>query len=132
MIILDSDHCVAILRARLDLTGRVAPDEELAITAVSVGELVHGATRSQRAMDNIARLDVLLAALTILPYDEWSARRFGQLKAQLEQAGEIISDLNLQIASITLDHDAVLVTHNQKHFSRLTSMAGLVLEDWLA
>jgi tRNA(fMet)-specific endonuclease VapC len=132
MKILDSDHCVAILRARLDLTGRVAPDEELATTAVSVGELVHGATRSQRAMDNIARLDVLLAALTILPYDEWSARRFGQLKAQLEQAGEVISDLDLQIASITLDHDAVLVTHNQKHFSRLTSMAGLVLEDWLA
>jgi len=132
MKILDSDHCVAILRARLDLTGRVAPDEELATTAVSVGELVHGATRSQRAMDNIARLDVLLAALTILPYDEWSARRFGQLKAQLEQAGEIISDLDLQIASIALDHDAVLVTHNQKHFSRLTSMAGLVLEDWLA
>ena len=132
MKILDSDHCVAILRARLDLTGRVAPDEELAITAVSVGELVHGATKSQRAMDNIARLDVLLAALTILPYDEWSARRFGQLKAQLEQAGEIISDLDLQIASITLEHDAVLVTHNQKHFSRLASMAGLVLEDWLA
>ena len=132
MKILDSDHCVAILRARLDLTGRVAPDEELATTAVSVGELVHGATRSQRAMDNIARLDVLLAALTILPYDEWSARRFGQLKAQLEQAGEIISDLDLQIASTTLEHDAVLVTHNQKHFSRLTNMAGLVLEDWLA
>jgi predicted nucleic acid-binding protein len=102
MKILDSDHCVAILRAWLDLTGRVAPDEELATTAVSVGELVHGATRSQHAMDNIARLDVLLAALTI------------------------------QIASIALEHDAVLVTHNQKHFSRLTSMAGLVLEDWLA
>jgi tRNA(fMet)-specific endonuclease VapC len=138
MKILDSDHCVAILRARLDLTGRVAPDEELATTAVSVGELVHGATRSQRAMDNLARLDVLLAALTILPYDEWSARRFGQLKVQLEQAGvaseagAIISDLDLQIVSIARDHDAVLVTHNQKHFSRLTSMAGLVLEDWLA
>lgn len=138
MKILDSDHCVAILRAGLDLTGRVTPDEELATTAVSVGELVHGATKSQRAMDNIARLDVLLAALTILPYDEWSAQRFGQLKAQLEQAGvaseagAIISDLDLQIVSIGLDHDAVLVTHNQKHFSRLTSMAGLVLEDWLA
>ena len=138
MKILDSDHCLAILRAQLDLTGRVAPDEELGITAVSVGELVHGATRSQRAADNLARLDVLLAALTILPYDEWSARRFGQLKAQLEQAGVasetggIISDLDLQIASIALDHDGVLVTQDQKHFSRLTSMAVLVLEDWLA
>jgi tRNA(fMet)-specific endonuclease VapC len=132
MKILDSDHCVAILRARLDLTRRVATDEELAITAISVGELVHGASKSQRAADNLARLDVLLAALTILPYDEWSARRFGQLKAQLEKAGEIISDLDLQIASITLDHDAALVTHNQKHFTRLTNLVGLVLEDWLA
>jgi tRNA(fMet)-specific endonuclease VapC len=93
---------------------------------------VHGAARSQRAADNLARLDVLLAALTVLPYDEWSARLFGQLKAQLEQAGEVISDLDLQIASIALDRDVVLVTHNQKHFSRLTELAGLVLEDWLA
>ena len=132
MRILDSDHCVALLRARLDLTGRIAPDEELGITAVSVGELVHGATKSQRAADNLARLDVLLAALTILPYDEWSARRFGRLKAQLEGVRGVIGDLDLQIASIALDQDATLVTHNQRHFSRLTDLAGLVLEDWLA
>jgi tRNA(fMet)-specific endonuclease VapC len=131
MKILDSDHCVAILRAKLDLSGRIAPDEELGITAVSVGELVHGATKSRRSADNLARLDILLAALTILPFDEWSARHFGQLKAQLEQAGEVISDLDLQIASIALDHKAALVTHNQKHFSRLTNLPGLLLEDWL-
>jgi len=131
MKILDSDHCVAVLRAQLDLTGRVAPDEELGITAISVGELVHGATKSQRSADNLARLEVLLAALTILPFDEWAARRFGQLKTQLEQTGEIISDLDLQIASIVLDQNVALVTHNQKHFARLTHLAGLVLEDWL-
>ncbi len=132
MKILDSDHCVAILRAQLDLTGRLAPDDELAITAISVGELVHGAARSQRATDNLARLDVLLAALIILPFDEYSARRFGQLKAQLEQAGEVIGDLDLQIASIALDHEIVLVTHHQKHFAGLAKMTGLSLEDWLA
>lgn len=131
MKILDSDHCVAILRAKLDLTGRITPDDELAITAINVGELVHGATKSQRATENLASLDVFMAALTILPYDEWSARYFGQLKAQLEQAGEVISDLDLQIASIALDHNAVLITHNHKHFSRLTNLAGLVLDDWL-
>jgi tRNA(fMet)-specific endonuclease VapC len=76
-------------------------------------------------------LDVLLAALTILPYDEWSARRFGQLRAQLERAGEVVSDVDLQIASIALEQDAALITHNQKHFSRLTNLAGLILEDWL-
>ena len=131
MKILDSDHCVAILRAQLDLTGRVPPDAELGITAISVGELVHVATKSQRAVDNLARLDVLLAALTVLPYDEWSARRFGQLKAQLEDSGEVIGDLDLQIASIALDQNAALLTHNQKHFLRLTNLVGLVVEDWL-
>jgi len=131
MKILDSDHCVAILRAQLDLNERVTPDEELGITAISVGELVHGATKSQRAADNLVRLDVLLATLTILPYDEPSARRCGKLKTQLEQAGEVISDLDLQIASIALDHDATLITHNQKHFVRLTNLVGLALEDWL-
>jgi hypothetical protein len=30
MKILDSDHCVAILRAQLDLTERLHPDEEMA------------------------------------------------------------------------------------------------------
>ena len=131
MKILDSDHCVAILCARLDLSGRVAPDEELATTAVSVGELAHGASKSQHAAENLARLDVLLAALIVLPYDEAYARRFGHLKAQLERAGEVISDLDLQIASIALEQPALLVTHNQKYFSRLVSMAGLALDDWL-
>jgi tRNA(fMet)-specific endonuclease VapC len=129
--ILDSDHCVAILRARLDLTGRVAPTEDLAVTSISVGELVHGAIKSQRAPDNLAKLEVLLAALTVLPFDEWSARRFGELKAELELTGAMLSDLDLQIASIALDRDAILLTHNHKHFSRLIDLAGLVLDDWL-
>ena len=131
MKILDSDHCVALLRGLLDLESFAAPDEELAVTAVSVGELAHGAHKSQRAADNLARLDVLLAALIILPYDERAARQFGLLKAALEQRGERLSDLDLQIASIALAEDTPLVTHNQAHFQRLAALANLRLEDWL-
>ncbi len=132
MKILDSDHCIAILRAQFDPSGYIMPDEELAITATSVGELVHGAVKSQYPANNLARLDVMLAALTILPFDEWSARRFGDLKARFEQAGTVISDFDLQIASIAIEYKGVLVTHNQKHFMRLTNLSDLTLEDWLA
>ncbi len=131
MKILDSDHCVAILRGKLEISGRIKPEDELATTAVNAGELIHGAAKSQRSAENLAMVEVLLAALFILPYDDLAARRFGQLKASLEKTGETIGDLDLLIASIALDQDAVLVTHNQKHFSRITSLAGLVLEDWL-
>jgi tRNA(fMet)-specific endonuclease VapC len=130
--ILDSDHCVAILRGRLDLTSKSLPDEELATTAISVGELAHGAAKSQSATNNLARLDVLLAALIVLPFDEWSARRFGWLKADLETRGEMLSDLDLQIASIALERESLLLTHNTKHFSRLVDLAGLTLDDWMA
>ena len=40
-------------------------------------------------------------------------------------------DLDLQIASIALEHNAPLGTYNQKHFARFTRLARLVLEDWL-
>ena len=129
MKILDSDHCVALLRGKLDLRGRVSPLEELAVTAVSVGELAHGAHKSARAADNLARLDVLLAALAVLPYDEAAGREFGALKARLEGSGERLSDLDLQIAAIALRFTAPLLTHNRHHFERVP---GLVLEDWLA
>jgi len=128
MKVLDSDHCVALLRGHLDLRGWVAPAEELGVTAISVGELTHGAFKSSRVMENLARLDVLLAAVTILPYDEQAARRFGHIKADLERAGKRLGDLDLQIAAIALQHDVPLVTHNRQHFDRVP---GLVIEDWL-
>jgi tRNA(fMet)-specific endonuclease VapC len=129
MRILDSDHWVALLRGRLDLRGHVTPDEELAMTAVSLAELAHGAHKSAHRAENLARLDVLVAAVPVLPFDEGAAHRFGQLKAELEQAGARVSDLDLQIASIALHHGAALVSHNRRHFQRIV---GLTVEDWLA
>lgn len=128
MKVLDSDHCIAILRGKLDLRTKTSPDEGLATTTISVGELTHGAHRSQRIAENLARLDVLLAALTVLPFDESAARRFGSIKAGLENTGIPVHDLDLQIASIAIEHKLPLLTHNQKHFSRIQN---LILEDWI-
>jgi tRNA(fMet)-specific endonuclease VapC len=128
VIILDSDHCVAVLRGHASLANRLSASEEIAVTAVTVGELVHGARKSARPDENLARLDMLVSALTVLPFDESAARRFGVLKADLERAGASIGDLDLQIASIVLQSDSSLVTHNRRHFERVP---GLVIEDWL-
>ncbi len=128
MKILDSDHCIALLRGQLNLADRVSPTEELAVTAISVGELTHGAHKSARASENLARLDVLLGTVAVMPFGEPAARRFGALKAELERKGTPVSDLDLQIASVALENGVPLVTHNRQHFERI---AGLMLEDWL-
>ena len=128
MRILDTDHCMAILRQKLDLREHVAADEELFITSITVAELTHGAIRSLHREDNLARLEVLFAALTVLPFDEMAGRRFGHLKAELEAKGEPLDDLDLQIASIALDHSLPLATNNIKHFRRVQELR---LENWI-
>ena len=128
MKILDTDHCIAILRKQLDLREHVSADEELGTTAISVAELMHGAQRSQHRDDNLARLEVLLSALIVLPFDEAAGRRFGILKAELEAKGEPLDNLDLQIASIAIENDMPLLTNNTSHFKRVS---GLRLINWL-
>jgi tRNA(fMet)-specific endonuclease VapC len=128
MKMLDSDHCVAILRGQINLRNLVSASETLATTSISVGELSYGAHKSADPTKNLARLDVLLSALTLLPFDEGAARQFGRIKSQLERAGLRLSDLDLQIASIALHHQLPLVTHNRRHFERVPN---LTIEDWL-
>jgi tRNA(fMet)-specific endonuclease VapC len=128
MRILDTDHCIAILRQKLDLSAHVAADEELFVTSISVAELTHGADRSLHREDNLTRLEVLFAALVVLPFDEMAGRRFGHLKAELEERGEPLDDLDLQIASIALEQGLPLATNNTKHFKRIGS---LKLENWI-
>jgi tRNA(fMet)-specific endonuclease VapC len=128
MIILDTDHCIAILRQKLDLGNHVAADDELFITAITVSELTHGANRSSHREDNLSRLEVLFAALTVLPFDEMAARRCGQLKAELEEQGEPLDDLDLQIAGIALVYNLPLATNNTKHFKRIKD---LKIENWI-
>lgn len=130
MKILDSDHCVAILRRKLNVLDHLQPGEDIGITSISVGELIHGVYKSNRIQENLERLDVMLSGAVILPYDETAARCFGYIKARLERTGEIIGELDMQIASIAITTGSPLLTHNSEHFSRLT-WAGLTLEDWL-
>jgi tRNA(fMet)-specific endonuclease VapC len=128
VIIFDTDHVIAVLRGRLDFSARLAPKVDLAVTAITVAELMHGAYKSTQPAENLARVDTFLAAVMVLPFDTRAARLFGQLKAGLQRQGSLTSDLDLQIAAIALQHRVPLATHNHKHFARIP---GLTLDDWL-
>ena len=129
MKILDTDHCIALFRGQLKLQDHVAPDEPLMTTALNIGELIHGAHKSANRRQNLALIEVLQTRVAVLPFDIGAAHNFGRLKAQLEQNGMRLPDIDVQIAGIALNHDLTLVTHNQRHFSRIPE---LTLEDWLA
>jgi len=62
MNLLDTGHCIAILREHLDLRRYIRPEAELATTTIRVAESTHGAYRSKPHEDKMARLEVLLSA----------------------------------------------------------------------
>jgi predicted nucleic acid-binding protein len=102
---------------------REVPREDQFISAVSAGELYHGAYRSAARERHLANIEErLLPAVTVLPYDAAVARIFGRLRAELERAGTRLDDADLQIASTALHHGLELVTGNVRHFGRVPDL----------
>jgi tRNA(fMet)-specific endonuclease VapC len=127
--LLDSDTCIGILRGRESvLQHRAAEVDEVATTWVTASELFYGAAKSTRPDLNAAVVVRFLHTLPVLAPDLASARIFGEVKARLAAAGQIVADADLFIAAIALSRGAPLVTGNRKHYERIP---GLALEDWL-
>lgn len=106
------------------------PVDEQATTAITLGELVYGATRlGPRGTTLRERIERdLIANLAILPFDAEAARHYGQMRANLEHQGTPLAEADLRIAAIAITRDIVLVTGNGRHFGRI---ADLTIENWL-
>ncbi|MGV3659557.1 MAG: type II toxin-antitoxin system VapC family toxin [Prosthecobacter sp.] len=65
-----------------------------------------------------------LASFTFLPWDDEAANRFKKLR----KAGIRIGTMDLKIACIALEHDALLLTRNIVDFGKVP---GLRFENWL-
>lgn len=129
MKVLDSDTCIGILRGHTEVLERSARElDELTTTWVTASELFYGAAKSTKPEANAALVVRFLHTLPVLTPDLASARLFGEVKARLAKAGQIVADADLFIASIALSQGATLVTGNRRHYERIP---GIVLEDWL-
>ncbi len=70
----------------------------------------------------IQKLEAGLQAVAVLPYDIEVCRTFGELKAQLELAGDSVSTNDLWIAACAKRHSLKLVTNNRKHFEKIPGL----------
>lgn len=132
MYLLDTDTLSNLGKKRPSsvLLARLATEAgKLYTSSITVGEMIHGAYKSDRPQYYLDRMRLAFGSLSeILPYDEAAAHHFGRQLAELERQGTPPAPLDLQIASIALANDLVLVTHNTDHFKRVK---GLKVEDWL-
>ena len=102
--------------------------DAVATSIVVACELRFGARR--KGSDALtSRVEQLLGALTVLPFDEPADQHYADIRAALERAGTPIGNHDLFIAAHARSRGMTLVTHNTREFERVPELS---VEDWMA
>lgn len=100
----------------------------MAISAITLSELLHGAERSAKVAQNLAVVEEFASLLEVLPYTAKASQHDGAIRASLEKAGRPIGVNDLHIAAHARSEGLTLVTNNLGEFERVP---GLLLENWV-
>lgn len=131
--LLDTDILSNLMRrvpesSLISRLARVSSEEQFT-SSVTLGELIYGALRSERADLLLGRIETVVPTdLPVLPFDAAAARKYGEVRADLERKGTPIGDADLRIAAIALSRRLTVVTANERHFRRVPDLA---VENWL-
>ena len=90
-------------------------------------EILRG-LKAKRATAKITRFNTLCAANNVFPLTDEIVEQAAEVYADLYRRGELISDGDMLIAGTALVHNLVVITNNEKHFSRIS---GLHIDNWL-
>jgi tRNA(fMet)-specific endonuclease VapC len=100
---------------------------EIGLCSVVAAELAFGVAKSG-SVRNRQALEMFLAPLTILPFDERASWAYGDLRAELERQGTPIGSLDTMIAAHALSLQAKLITNNTREFAQVS---GLHVDNWV-
>lgn len=100
----------------------------MAISSITLAELVHGAEKSSDVSRNIAVVEDFVSRLAVLAYDDKAAWQYGNIRATLEKMGQTIGVNDLHIAAHARSNGLTLVTNNLREFERVP---GLLFENWV-
>lgn len=122
--LIDTDWAVWWLRGRQEFVEQLSTLRQagLAISAVTLAELVTGVQRSSDRGQREAALRNFLRRVTVLPFTDAIAYRFGDENARLLSQGSSIGQFDLAIAATALHHDLTLLTENRRHYERVPGL----------
>ncbi|PKY09943.1 VapC toxin family PIN domain ribonuclease [Acidithiobacillus marinus] len=101
---------------------------QMAISTVTLMELVYGAEKSQAPERNLTEIEGFSARLEVLEYGSEAARHTGQLRAELARIGKSIGPYDQMIAGHARSLGLIIVTNNLREFERVP---GLRVVDWV-
>lgn len=103
--------------------------DRMAISAITLSELFHGAEKSNKVNENLAVIEDFCSRLEVLPYGSKAAQHYGAIRAGLERLGKPIGVNDLHIAAHARSEGLAVVTNNVGEFARVPA---LQVENWVA
>ena len=101
----------------------------MAMSAITLAELYHGAEKSAQVTTNLKVIEDFASRLEVLPYTALVAQHYGAIRSELEKLGMPIGVNDLHIAAQARSQGLVLVTNNVAEFALVP---GLMVENWVA
>lgn len=128
--LLDTNIVIHVLKRRpIELLPTFnANASRMAISSITLAELMHGAEKSSRASENLSAIEDLCSRLDVLPYGSKAAQHYGAIRSALEKLGQPIGVNDLHIAGHARSEGLVLVTNNMSEFVRVPA---LEVENWI-
>jgi len=128
--LLDTNIVIYVLKRRPIevLSAFNANARRMAISSITLAELLHGAEKSSRVSENLAAIEDFCSRLEVLTYGPKAAQHYGAIRATLEKSGQSIGVNDLHIAGHARSEGLVLVTNNESEFVRVPA---LEVENWV-
>jgi tRNA(fMet)-specific endonuclease VapC len=128
--LLDTDILSALMRGEPTVVARatayLAQYHRFTISVITRYEILRG-LKAKGAVQQISRFDQFCARNEILPMTEPIFVQAADIYADLYKRGQIVGDADILIAATALVHQLVVVTNNEAHFRRISS---LNVENW--
>lgn len=126
-IVLDTDVLIETERARFDMPAFLASlgNEEVAISAISASELLHGVERTAPGAKRVTRsrwVEAVLANFPVLTFGTEEARVHAHVWATLAAKGNVIGPHDMLIAATALASGSAVATFNRDEFRRVPGL----------
>jgi tRNA(fMet)-specific endonuclease VapC len=106
---------------------RTIGEKHVCTSIIVAAELRYGADKKGSPRLS-SQLDAVLGALEVLPFEAPADTTYGLLRSRLEKRGTPIGGNDLLIAAQAVALGCVIVTDNEREFSRVE---GLRVQNWL-
>lgn len=126
--LLDTNICIYLLKNKCGIREaiiRVKP-ENCFVSEITIAELYYGASKSNQKEKRKKDVDFIVERFKILPIFT-ALSLFGDIRAELEEKGKRIDDIDLLIGATAICNKLIMVSDNIKHLERLP---GIQIENW--